>query len=445
MSRSEQVAELCTGQLDAHARQALAAELAEDAQALAEVVDQLAMAGMVRVSLAERDEAATAARIRHVIRLGRGSQQRRVAREVGRRLRRRRSGSRPASTIWWGLAAAAALLLLALWGRPWSRPDDEAQPQPPITILTGSVRAGDAVYRQGAKLPLGVQLSVDEAVLRLPGGGSLLCQAVELTAETGDRWRVQQGRCRIQVPPRSAEPFIVQTPHAAVTVLGTRFTVAVDMATMVTVTEGRVGVRPADGTAAQELAAGGSWSSDGRLVADFDDGLDPGWSLSGPLPQLVDGRLVLQRQRGVTAGSDGWFGHSGVLGLTPLRLPVRVRFSATLLEPHPDAILAVALHRGSDDVNGFGWVGVRGDRLLVGNGSDAIEVATVDLDRQQDWEVVIGPEDLRIRIDGAQRWRGRHEWPIQGPCQVSIGGNAKTSTPGEPLLAIDDCVLIPLR
>lgn len=93
------------------------------------------------------------------------------------------------------------------------------------------------------------------ASVALAGGGT-----AEL--EPGARWRneatpfLERGKVSLEVAPRSAAPFVLRTPQASITVLGTRFRVEVDEDTAVAVQRGRVRLEGATGTPI-ELTAGG--------------------------------------------------------------------------------------------------------------------------------------------------------------------------------------------
>ena len=129
------------------------------------------------------------------------------------------------------------------------------------------------------------------ATIALAGGGSA---ALDRAA----RWRddaapfLERGGATLEVAPRTAAPFVLHTPHAAITVLGTHFSVLVGEETAVAVRRGLVRMEGASG-AAIELAAdqrgrcgGGAAQRDRVLFASGFAADEPATILVGHLSPL---------------------------------------------------------------------------------------------------------------------------------------------------------------
>jgi hypothetical protein len=122
-----------------------------------------------------------------------------------------------------------------------------------------------------------------------------LAPRTELKLEGSDEneaLRLTSGHVELSVPPLRPRSLAVITPDARVTVVGTRFSVAVEtdvsgraLRTCVAVTEGSVAA--ASDTSSTTLRAGDSWSSDGRScggrAAEPPESASPG--LSAPTVQ----------------------------------------------------------------------------------------------------------------------------------------------------------------
>ncbi len=157
--------------------------------------------------------------------------------------RRRRSTSWRA---WAFAAAAAAAVAWTLW--PVAPVDDAGDVAAPVAASPTPVSPGDRLTA-ARMLPSGAEVEVAGAV-----------RVAEATA-AGTRLVLEGGAVTSRVPKlRPGEHYVVETPHARVSVRGTRFTVELlaSGATKVHVTEGVVEVTPRDGRAAETVRAGGS-------------------------------------------------------------------------------------------------------------------------------------------------------------------------------------------
>lgn len=120
---------------------------------------------------------------------------------------------------------AAALLLCAI---PLVR---FAFPREPLAFKgTSPLYADDQVDG-----PADIRLADDSAGLRLSEGASLVIEA----PAPGKRAFLKKGRLSARVD-RQSDPFVIRTPHARATVLGTRFTLSVSDGTRLEVTQGKV-------------------------------------------------------------------------------------------------------------------------------------------------------------------------------------------------------------
>lgn len=163
-----------------------------------------------------------------------GRRRRPHLRRPGRRRTRRQPGR-------WPLAVAALLLggvgLALLW-------PDRVDPAAQILLIGPTTVAGESVPAGAHPLAWGDTIAGEGATIRHPDGSELqLTGRLLLPAQASTpHWHLAQGRVRCQVAAQeSASPFQLATPHGAVTVLGTRFTVTVEQdSSLVAVQEGRV-------------------------------------------------------------------------------------------------------------------------------------------------------------------------------------------------------------
>lgn len=178
------------------------------------------------------------------------------------------------------VAAAAAGLLLAAGALAWA-----AWPRAELGRCDDgtAVRAGDelaAVAPRTLRLPDGSALALDAgAVLAFPGDGPPLLRAGRLEAEVR--------------PQPAGRGFVLATPHSAIEVLGTRFSVAVaDGRSAVAVERGRVRVTDRAAGWSRELLPGGACASGPQApplvprdalwrVRDHDEAAPAGWTAPG--------------------------------------------------------------------------------------------------------------------------------------------------------------------
>lgn len=252
-------------------------------------LDEVGDAHLVEAGLA--DPGASLERLRHLRRHNRPSATLRTVDELDRRradaahprppggrsagrLRRRRArrGRSVPAAVPVLLAVAAGLVLLLWWAMPARDPvPDGAGVLARVVAVTGTaqlreagpLRPGDAVGPGDALLlasGASVRVRYDDGTEVALADGARCAWAL---AGDAKRIELQSGTLSASVASQPADaPFAVITPHARATVLGTRFTLAVeDARSRLAVDHGRVRVAPPGG-AAVEVAAGHSWRSD---------------------------------------------------------------------------------------------------------------------------------------------------------------------------------------
>lgn len=222
--------------------------------------------------------------------------------------RRRRRNLVRAGVLGAGLAAAAALAMLVTRAEP---PASGPEPGATLVSATGDVRIGkDAPGLSGAPSPstsLGasdrVRTGEGTAEVRLRTGAAVelgprtdlsLGEAEARTNAADERVSLAAGTIVVRVPKLGRGRFVVETPHAAITVHGTVFRVAVQaaaagapLATQVSVTEGKVSV--ASGGREIFLSPGADWSSAPAEAASESTG-DAGRAERSALREERDGR-----------------------------------------------------------------------------------------------------------------------------------------------------------
>lgn len=190
-----------------------------------------------------------------------------------RSARRHASRRRRPQWIGWPLLAAAALLLLGV-GVLIIHPPSAPTAANVIAILRPEAaaeielrRAGSAVAGDDVQPGDVIDVRSGSAALIFPDATTLTLSAhAEVIVEDGQRpgggakrLRMSGGTLEADVAHQPAgEPLTVRTPHALVTVVGTRLRIAVGEATAVSVQQGLVRVADLAGGGAVELAAGDS-------------------------------------------------------------------------------------------------------------------------------------------------------------------------------------------
>jgi hypothetical protein len=263
------VEDYLAGTLRGPERAALAAALAAEAGLRQDFLRQLRQAQAMDAALRERDPDELIQRVQYLLGKNRESQSLRTIQAVDNRLRRRaaRRPKKRAQSRWpFAIIACAAAALIAIV--LLTRTNDDAR-QPMLVVAKGApllLRAGTET-RIGAdtRLRSGDRIHVDagvEAALRWSDEETTITLAggVDLTVgdpSAGKRLRLDAGDLEAEVAkqPRGM-PLVIDTPQAAATVVGTRFTLAIEgAATRLRVSEGRVRLeRP--GADALEVAAG---------------------------------------------------------------------------------------------------------------------------------------------------------------------------------------------
>jgi ferric-dicitrate binding protein FerR (iron transport regulator) len=160
--------------------------------------------------------------------------------------RRRRSAPWLAWVVATTAAAAAAWALWPVAPTPTAAPAPE-----PVAVATAPapIAAGERLTA-ARTLPSGAQIQIE-------GGAVRVAEATP----AGTRLVLERGAVTSRVPRLGpGEHYVVETPHALVSVHGTRFTVELlpAGATKVVVTEGVVEVAPRDGRPAEKVRAGGT-------------------------------------------------------------------------------------------------------------------------------------------------------------------------------------------
>lgn len=301
--------------LDAAGRARLAQTLTQDdaarATALAEVRTALALDSLLRPQATE----AVVARVAYVLERSRPGPARAMIGAVQRRIARRRRQRR--ATAWLAIGAAAGVALVAVtWvsvGVPGHAGGDAPTllpAEPPLpAALSATVTGTSTLARAGVETPLadGAALQAGDRIRLQPpalvalrwladGTRLVVARAGDLTVEAvgdathGKRLRLREGECEATVarqPPGA--PLVITTPQGQATVVGTRFTVAVDAsATHLQVDEGVVRLEGAQGRDALAVAAGERASVDAagihRPVASQVPPLTPGaWETLAPV------------------------------------------------------------------------------------------------------------------------------------------------------------------
>ncbi len=223
------------------------------------------------------------------------------------RLMRRRRGLRVAS---WSGAGLAAALIIGLTVLLWPT---GAAPGPHLQVAGASAAPGPRLQMTDTHVPA-QRLEAGAAVTVAPGSGAVLLyddgSRVDLDAGsalsvTGTHLTLQHGRLAASVAHQAAgQPFIITTPNATVTVLGTMLDVATDgVESVVAVTRGRVAVERSGDAARLEVGAGerSVVTVGGPLVAHAADAPDGRLLRVGPgqpfatlaeLPALAPGDVV---------------------------------------------------------------------------------------------------------------------------------------------------------
>ncbi len=195
-------------------------------------------------------------------------------RDLSARIRASLEAERAGASAWWAAwlsparlavlvpGLAVALVWVAL--RPSPIPGDEsgvrvaslsgrAELLHETGGLRGTLAAGDPAGRGLVRLAEGSQLELDWS-----GRGKVALRGPGSFQVAGARIRLHAGEALASVKP-GPEGFAIWTPWAEARVVGTVFRVEARRdATRVEVVEGRVEVRPADGSPARVLAAGES-------------------------------------------------------------------------------------------------------------------------------------------------------------------------------------------
>lgn len=193
-----------------------------------------------------------------------------VDRSLATRSARRHASRRQPRPRWsaWPALAAAALLLLGIGFFALKPPAAPAaanaiaslRPEPGAEVelrRDGRSATGDAVQPGDV-----IIVHRGSAALAFPDATILaLADRAELAIEDGPakRLRLTRGTLDADVAHQPiGRPLTVRTPHALVTVVGTRLRIAVDAATVVSVRQGLVRVADLAGGTAADLAAGAS-------------------------------------------------------------------------------------------------------------------------------------------------------------------------------------------
>ncbi len=160
------------------------------------------------------------------------------------RISRLRVRRRPVAT--WGPWLVAASLLIALGGW-WSMRPAAPVVDGVVTVVAGVVRAQDG-HELGSNAPIVARAHVQvtrTATLRWRDGSELELLAGSRVTVVADGVTLDDGACNAAIKPRAKDaPFIIDSTHARVTVVGTHFRVIADQSsTAVAVTEGIVRVR----------------------------------------------------------------------------------------------------------------------------------------------------------------------------------------------------------
>jgi hypothetical protein len=244
---------------------------------------------------------------------------------------------RPVNFVWRiGLALAAILLLALALSKPWSWRNahqgagagNSSQPgladlnSPTVTAVAGA----GSTFQSRQRIPTNqlFELQHQDVQLQLPGGGRVTIAAPsQFKLDSGSELFLTHGSAESRIP---GGGFVVRTPTAVVTDLGTEFGVSVASsgATHVDVFEGKVAVTPANpsasapaglllsaGQAASITAAAISMDSAGaiaqRFVSQLNSSLD-----SLDVADLVSGGDGSAHRRGNAI--DTLTGQAGVLG-----------------------------------------------------------------------------------------------------------------------------------
>ncbi len=184
-----------------------------------------------------------------------------------------------------GLAAAALLLVGVTLGWPLARSSG-------VSVASGAwLRADGASISSGALPRQAVGSSASGGVVLRWGDGSLAEVAGDSHLHLADDdLAIDTGSVRCTVSPHAAAaPFVVRTPHATVTVVGTVFTIAVGAATTCRVERGVVDF--ASGGQERRLEAGAVMTSDALSAA------PSGWELEWSDEFAADGVPDAQRWR----------------------------------------------------------------------------------------------------------------------------------------------------
>lgn len=339
------------------------------------------------------------------------------------------------------LAAGLIVSVCALW-LMWGRTSTGAT----IVALDGlaliSTDSTDSSAVVGARIPAGAHLLLDDGVraeLQLGDGSRLLLSE---GAETGlgtlaGEVHLGRGRCVAEIAPQHGARFRLFTPTGEVSVIGTRFQVAVSArSTEVAVDHGRVAVA----RAGQQIELGaGQWTlarADRELrvhesgEADLERGLLGWWPCDEGNHEDIHDRSPWGRHGRIVAKpegvwSDGGDGASAVaLGNHGLR-PDGVRLPVLALGPLPGLTVAMRLRwesgaspallgdgpaRVAIDASGHPLVENHGVRLVAERALPANTWHHVAWRWSRDgrWDIFIDGQAVAGRQDGA--WNAE-EWP----------------------------------
>ncbi len=191
------------------------------------------------VGLAPRGD--TAARVLTLIRAQRASRRHGLSRSVLRRRRPWRSRWIPA------LAVAAAIVVCAgIWLRA---PAEDESPR----LWRDGVPVGQSLAAVGVQVGPG-ELHWDD------GSRAVMAPGSRVASLAGRGFRLLDGSVEVEVKPVPAPSFIVATPTAVVSVVGTRFSLAIlPSATRVAVAEGAVSVSAGHQGEPYRVDAGEQW------------------------------------------------------------------------------------------------------------------------------------------------------------------------------------------